>query len=185
MVSLTALWLPIVLSAVIVFFASFVVHMVLTYHRSDYSKLAGEDDVLEAMRKAGVTPGSYYFPYAVTPKDMGTPEMKEKLDRGPVGFMTVMPNGPPVMAKNMAFWFGFCLLISIFAAYLAGRTLGAGSEYLAVFRVVGAVAFLGYAGAEISDSIWKSQSWATTAKNMFDGLVYGLLTAGTFAWLWP
>ena len=32
MISLTALWLPILVSAVIVFFASFMMHMVLTHH---------------------------------------------------------------------------------------------------------------------------------------------------------
>jgi hypothetical protein len=33
MIPLTALWLPILLSAVIVFFASFIMHMVLAYHK--------------------------------------------------------------------------------------------------------------------------------------------------------
>jgi hypothetical protein len=27
--------------------------------------------------------------------------------------------------------------------------------------------------------------WGTTIKEVIDGLVYGLLTAGTFGWLWP
>jgi len=38
MIPLTALWLPILVSAVIVFFASFIMHMVLAYHKSDYRK---------------------------------------------------------------------------------------------------------------------------------------------------
>ena len=36
MVPLTDLWLPILLSAILVFVASSVMHMLLTYHRSDY-----------------------------------------------------------------------------------------------------------------------------------------------------
>src|SRR6266851_8791731 len=43
MVSLSALWLPIVLSAVIVFVASSIMYMLLPYHRSDYRKLPEED----------------------------------------------------------------------------------------------------------------------------------------------
>jgi hypothetical protein len=58
MIPLTALWLPILLSAVIVFFASFIMHMLLAYHKSDYRKLPDEDRVTDALRNAGVTRGA-------------------------------------------------------------------------------------------------------------------------------
>ena len=54
MIPLTALWLVILVSAVIVFFASFIMHMVLGYHKSDYRKLPDEDRVTDALRSAGV-----------------------------------------------------------------------------------------------------------------------------------
>ena len=38
MVSLTALWLPILLSAALVFLASFLIHMVIGYHAADYGR---------------------------------------------------------------------------------------------------------------------------------------------------
>ena len=77
---LTVLWLPILVSTVLVFFASFLMHMVLTYHRSDYRKLPDEDRVLDALRSAGVTPGrTYHFPYC-THKEMKSPEAQEKLE---------------------------------------------------------------------------------------------------------
>ena len=57
MIPLIALWLPILVSAVIVFFASFIMHMVLGYHKSDYRKLPDEDRVTDAMRTAGVARG--------------------------------------------------------------------------------------------------------------------------------
>ena len=64
MIPLTALWLPILLSTVIVFFASFIMHMVLAYHKSDYRKLPDEDRVPFALRRARVTRGpAYFFPY--------------------------------------------------------------------------------------------------------------------------
>jgi hypothetical protein len=185
MVALTALWLPILLSAVLVFVASSLVHMVLTYHRTDYSKLPDEEGVLDALRQAKVPPGNYLFPHAATPKDMSSPAMQEKYRKGPIGMLLLRPAGPPSMGKNLIQWFVFCLVIGVFVAYIAGRTVGSGVDYLTVFRITGTVAFLGYAAGDVVDSIWKWQSWSTTAKGVFDGLLYALLTAGTFGWLWP
>jgi hypothetical protein len=185
MVALTALWLPILVSAVLVFLASAVAHMVLAYHRSDFARLPEEDKVLDALRGAKIPPGAYAFPYANTMKEMGSPEMRAKQERGPVGLLTMRPSGPPKMGKSLGLWFAYCVVVGVFAAYLAGRTLGPGADYLAVFRIAGTVAFLGYAGGELVDTIWKAQSISTTAKGAFDGLVYALLTAGAFGWLWP
>ncbi len=185
MISLMDLWLPVLLSAVLVFVVSSILHMVLQYHKSDYAKLPGEANVMEAMRKEGVSPGNYMFPCPGNMKDMGSPEMLEKYKQGPVAFLNVFPSRPPAMGKSLLLWFLFSLVISFFAAYLASRTLGAGTDYLQVFRVVGTVAFLGYAGAQPVDSIWMGQKWSTTLKHIFDGLMYALVTAGCFGWLWP
>jgi len=185
MISLMELWLPIVLSAVLVFVVSSVVHMVLPFHKSDFGKLPGEAKIMEAMRKEGVSPGNYMFPSPASMKDMGSPEMIEKYKQGPVAFMNVLPSRPVAMGKSLMQWFVFSLAISFFAAYLASRTLGPGHVYLEVFRIVGAVSFLGYAGAQPLDSIWKGQKWSTSIKHVIDGLLYALITAGCFGWLWP
>ena len=185
MVPITALWLPILLSAVIVFVASSIIHMLLPIHKSDYRQLPEENRVLDTLRAAGVTPGrTYHFPYC-THKEMKSPEAVERFKRGPIGLLTVIPSGPPVMGKYLAQWFLYCVLIGVFVAFLTGRTLSRDTQYLDVFRVAGTTAFLGYAVAQIQDSIWKGQSWSVTLKHVFDGLLYGLLTAGTFGWLWP
>jgi hypothetical protein len=185
MVPLTALWLPILLSVVIVFVASFIMHMVLPYHRSDYRKLPDENGVTDAMRDAGVAPGpAYFFPY-YSFNEMKSGPVVEKLKRGPVGLLTVLPSGPPAMGKHLVQWVLYCLVISVFAAYLAGRTLPAGIGFLEVFRIVGTVAFLGYGGAQAQESIWAGRSWVVTFKHIFDSLIYAGLTAGTFGWLWP
>jgi hypothetical protein len=181
---LALLWLPIVLSAVIVFIASSIMHMVLPYHRSDYRKLPDEEKVLGALRGTGLTRGLYVFPFC-THKDMKSPEMVEKYKQGPVGTITVFPSGPPAMPKFLGLWFGYCLVIGFFVAYLAWHTLAVGTNYLVVFRVVGTAAFLAYGLGQLSNGIWKGQLWSTTIKEVLDGLVYGLLTAGTFGWLWP
>ena len=183
MVPLSALWLPIVLSAVIVFIASSIMHMLLPYHKQDYQKV-DEDKLLPALRAAGLTRGHYVFPYC-TPKEMKSPAMIEKYKQGPVGMITVFSSGPPALPKFLGMWFVYCLLISFFVAYLTAHTVAPGAYYLAVFRVVGTAAFLAYGFGTLSNAIWKGQTWSFTIKEVVDGLVYALLTAGTFGWLWP
>ncbi len=183
-VPLSALWLPILLSAIFVFVASSIMHMLLPYHRNDYGKLPEEDKVLAALRGVNLTPGLYVFPHC-THKDMKSPALIEKQKLGPVGFMTVLHSGPPAMPKFLIQWFVFCLVIGFFVAYLAGHTVAPGANYLVVFRVVGTAAFLAYGLGNLSNGIWKGQPWSVTIKEVIDGLVFGLLTAGTFGWLWP
>ena len=184
MAFLAALWLPIVLSAVIVFVASSIMHMVLPYHKGDYRQIPEEDKVMATLRPLGLTRGLYMFPFC-SHKDMKSPATQEKFKQGPVGILTVFPNGTPVMPKFLAEWFFFCLVVGFFVAYLAFHTLKTGAQYPEVFRVVGAAAFLAYGLGNLSNGIWKGQPWGMVFKEVIDGLIYGLLTAGTFGWLWP
>jgi hypothetical protein len=179
------LWVPILLAAVIVFVASSIIHMVLPYHRSDYGKVPSEDQVMEALRRFNIPPGDYMMPRASSSKEMSDPGFLDKMKKGPVAVMTVMPSGPPWLGRSLAQWFVYCIVVSIFAAYIASRALAPGATYLDVFRFAGTTAFTGYALAQWQNSIWYRRKWSTTIKVSFDGLVYGLLTAGTFGWLWP
>ena len=183
-VSLSALWLPIVLSGVIIFVASSIMHMVLPYHRSDYKQLPDEEKLLTALRPSNPKHGLYVFPYA-THETMKSPEMMEKYKQGPVGLVTIIPSGAPRMGKFLTQWFVYCLVVSFFVAYLTGLTVAAGTPYLAVFRVAGTAAFFAYGLGHLSDGIWKGQLWGNTIKEVIDGLIYALLTAGAFGWLWP
>jgi hypothetical protein len=79
MVSLGALWLPIVLSAVLVFVLSSIIHMVLGYHNKDYTPLPNEDAVRAAIRSGNPAPKQYVIPYC-EPKDMGSAEAKRKFE---------------------------------------------------------------------------------------------------------
>jgi hypothetical protein len=184
MVPLAALWLPILLSAIIVFVASSIIHMVLKYHQSDYRQLPDEDKLLAALRPAGLKPGLYHFPFC-THKNMKSPDVQEKFKQGPVGLLTVFPSAPPALPKFLGLWFVYCLLIGFFVAYLAGHTVAPGARYPAVFRVVGTAAFLAYGLGPLVNGIWKGLPWSVVLKESFDGLIYSLLTAGTFGWLWP
>lgn len=185
MVSIISLWLPILLSAVMVFIISSFIHMVLPYHRTDFRKVESEDEVMEALRKFNIPPGDYVIPCAGTPQEMKNPEFIEKMTKGPVVFMTVIKSGPPSMTGNLIQWFIYSILVGIFAAYIAGRALGPGAGYLEVFRFAGTTAFIGYSLALLQNSIWYKRNWVATLKSVFDGLIYGLFTAGTFGWLWP
>jgi hypothetical protein len=170
---------------VLVFIASSIIHMALQIHKREYKKLPEEKNLLEAMLKAGIPRGEYMFPCAASLKDAKTPEMQEKYRKGPCGFMTIVPSGVPSMFKNLVLWFLYSVLISVFVAYVAGRTLGPGTEYLPVFRVAGGVAIIAYTAGHFPGSIWKGTPWGTTLKHVLDGVLYGLLTAGVFGWLWP
>ena len=184
MVPVMSLWLPILLSAVFVFVASSVIHMMLPYHRNDFRKVPKEDETLAAFRKLAIPPGDYGVPCAGSIAGMKDPQFQEKMKAGPIVYMTVLPGGGG-MGLSLALWFVYAVVVGIFAAYITGRAVGPGTEYLHVFRFAGCTAFLGYSLALVQHSIWYKRNWGTTLKSMFDGLVYGLLTAGVFGWLWP
>lgn len=185
MTGLSALWLPILLSAVIVFIASSILHMATSWHKSDYRKVPDQDRVMEALRPFAIPPGDYMIPCASGSQEMRTPEFAERLNKGPVVVMTVLPNGQWTMGRNLILWFLYSVAVGVFGAYVAGRALSPGTTYLAVFRFVGVTAFLAYSGALWQFAIWYRRSWTTTIKSTIDGLIYGLLTAGVFGWLWP
>jgi hypothetical protein len=185
MTGLSALWLPILLSAVIVFLASSLIHMVLPWHKSDYPKMGNEDKVMDALRPLAILPGDYFFPRPSSAQEMRSPEFVEKMKKGPVVMMTVFPNGPSGLGRNLVMWFIYSIVVAVLAGYVAGRALPPGAMYLAVFRFVGVTAFTAYAVALWQMSIWYRRAWSITIKATVDGLIYALLTAGTFGWLWP
>ncbi|RJR30011.1 MAG: hypothetical protein C4574_02785 [Candidatus Latescibacterota bacterium] len=185
MTGLDALALPILLSAVIVFAASSLIHMLLPWHKNDYRRLPREDEALAAFRSLGITPGDYMAPMTTSMEELRSPEFKEKMKQGPFVILTLVRGGSTGMAKSLVLWFLYILVISIFAGYVAGRALPPGSPYLAAFRFAGTTAFVAHAVGLWQMSIWYHRSWLTTFKATVDGLVYALLAGGVFGWLWP
>lgn len=184
-IGLWGLWAPILLSAVIVFIASSVIHMAPLWHRNDFPRMPRESEVQEALRPFAIAPGDYFLPRPGGREEMRSAEFKEKLTKGPVAVMTVMPNGYFNMRRNLIQWFIFLCVVGVFVAYISSRTLPSGTPYLRVFQIAGATAFIAYALALCELSIWYRRSWMLTLKGWLDGLIYALLTAGTFGWLWP
>ncbi len=160
-------------------------HLLLPYHRSDLEKAPNEDELLEALRRLNIPPGDYAAPHPGSAENMRKPEFVEKMTKGPLVLMTLAPGAAPAMGPMLALWFVYSVVVSLFAGYVASRALPPGAHYLNVFRFVGTTAFMGYSLALAQHSIWYRRNWGTTLKSMADGLIYGLLTAGTFGWLWP
>lgn len=185
MISLAQLWLPILLSAVLVFVASSLIHMVFKWHNSDFHKFANEDEVRGAIRASTPAPGQYLLPYCEDPQDMKKPEMQRKFQEGPIGFLTLRPPGPPTMGRPLVLWFVLNLIVAAIAGYLASKTVPPGASFLAVCRVVSLVTFLAYACGGITAAIWMGKPWISAAKEVLDAFIYGLVSAVAFAWLWP
>jgi hypothetical protein len=185
MVSLFVLWLPILLSAVIVFIVSSIIHMLSPWHKGDYPKMQNEDKLMDALRPLNIPPGDYMVPRPSGREEMRAPEFIEKLKKGPVMMLTVFPTGQTSMVMNLVLWFLYSVVIGFFAAYVAGRTLPVGANSLQVFRLTGVTAFMGYSAALWQMSIWYRRAWSITIKATVDGLIYAILTAYIFVWLWP
>ncbi len=185
MVSLTSLWLPILLSAVAVFIVSSIVHMALPYHRSDFAKLPNEDQILSSLAPHNIPVGDYMFPMPAGMSSMKDPAFVEKRKRGPAGIATIFPPDQMGMTKSLVLWFIYAVVVSLFAAYITSHALPLGARSAEIFRYVGTLGFLSHGMALTHDSIWFGRKWSTTIKNLFDGFLYGATMALVFIWLWP
>src|SRR5436853_4645961 len=154
MVSLTSLWLPILVSAVAVFVASSIVHMVLPLHRNDFKAVPREDEVLEALRRFNIPPGDYIAPRPASPAEMRSPAFIEKASKGPLVMMTTSPGGSMSMAKNLGQWFLYLVVVSVLAADLAADALPRTAGVEDVCWFAGTIAFMGYSLALVQNSIW-------------------------------
>jgi len=183
-VTLPALWLPIVLSAVIVMVGSTIVWMVLKYENAEWEPIPGEDQLREAVRKLNLAaPGQYVFPHM---RGSADPQAAmKKWEEGPNGVLLLMKAQKFSMGGRLTLAFLFYLVVSFFAAYVASHALARGVDYLRVFQIVGAASFMGYSFGVFSDTIWFGRTWSSALKTAFSGLIYACLTAGTFGWLWP
>src|SRR5215212_5573966 len=98
--SLSSLWLPIILSGVALFIASWAAWTQLPHHKGDWKGLPDEDGVMSALRKFNIPAGQYHFPHASGHSEMKNPDFKRRMDAGPIGFLTVWQTTPN-MGINM------------------------------------------------------------------------------------
>jgi hypothetical protein len=184
MTALADLWLPLLLATVFIFIASSIIHMTPLWHKNDFPPLPNEEAARAAIGPLNVPPGDYMLPRCKSMKEFGTPEFQAKLKAGPNWIITVMRPGGAGMGKSLVLWFLFIAVVMLFTAYVATLALPADAHYMRVFRVVGAAAFMGFVLGGLPQSIWYQRQWSVTLKHAFDGLIYALIAAGTFGWLW-
>lgn len=177
--SIADFWLPILVAAAFTFVAGALIWMAMPWHKTDYRKTGDEEAVRAALK--GIAPGQYNVPHATTNADYQSEDMQQKMKEGPNAFITVMPSGVPAMAPRLVIMFLYNLLVAALCAYML--TMTEAESYLDVYRVTCTTAWIAYGVAYIQESIWFGRPWVTTAKNLFDALIYGLLIGGVFGWL--
>ena len=183
--ALLALWLPILLSAVVVFVISSLIHVVFKWHASDYNGLANEDAVRAAIRAGNPAPGRYVVPYCSEMKEMGSEAMRKKYQEGPVGHFTLGPTGAPAIGKNLGQWFLWSLVVAVVAAFLASQVISMNHDKArAAAKLVGAVTFIADGFGTVTESIWMMRPWSSSAKHLLDAALYALGSGLIFFWLW-
>ena len=184
--TIALIWLPILVTAVLIFFASSLIHMVFKWHNSDYRKLGNEDDVRAVIRAATPTPGQYVIPHCLDMKDMAGETMLQKFREGPVALLTIRPSGTPNMGKALGMWFAYCLAVAALAGCIAisviavGKANGQGGGCL-----VGMISLLTYFGGSVQMAIWMGKPWSAVAKDLLDSVIFSIISALVFMWLWP
>jgi hypothetical protein len=189
MVTLADLWLPILVSAVAVWFAGALAWMMLPHHKGDFKQLPNEDAAMSAVRNLGIPPGMYFFPHMRDcNKSKTDPVAKEKFERGPHGLLQIWrPDafGGARMARNMLLICVVYIVVGVFVAYLATLSLDRGSEFVKVFQLTGAAAVMAYCFASLPQDICLGKPARNVLANLADGVAFGLITGAVFAWLWP
>ena len=175
-----SLILPIVLSAVALFIASFLSWMVLQLHKQDWVKLAQEEKFIEAARGCDIPPGSYAFPACGCPEEMKSDEFKKKLEAGPHGIMTVF--GPISMGRNLGLTFVYFLVASFCLAYLTTLAVPPGADFMKVFRFVATAGFMTFYSAIVPHAIWFK---CRIVGHLIESVAFAAIIGAIFAAMWP
>lgn len=186
MSALTTLWMPVIVTAIAIFIASSLIHMVFKWHNSDYRPLANEDAVRAALSSGTPALGLYAVPYCTDMKEMGSESMMKKLNEGPNAYITVRPNGMPNMGTMLGQWFLLTLVVAAMVAVATAGAIGPGSANAAgAGYLAGMMTFLAYFVGSLCNSVWMGKTWGSTAKDAGDALIYGVITGTIFLKLWP
>lgn len=186
MSAFTALWLPTLASAVVVFILSSIIHMVLPFwHRGDYGKIPNEGAVLDALRPFNIPRGEYFAPRPAEGEDMRSASFLEKMNRGPIVIMTVSDPGMPSLARPLALWFVYSIVVAALAGHVAYPPLRETTDLRMVFHTIALTSFLGYVAALWQGVIWFRRSTMTALKATIDGTIYALATGWVFCYFWP
>lgn len=185
MISLSQLWIPIIGSSVVVFVLSSLIHTVLKWHEADYLPLPNEDEIRAVINRGSPAAGQYVVPHCPDMKTMTSEQTRQKFVEGPVGFVVLRRPGAPTMGPALASWFVYLLVVGVFAAYIASRTLPLGTSIAGVFRLIATVAFLTYGGGSVQAGIWMGKPWSAVARDVLDAVLYAIATGLVFGYAYP
>lgn len=181
---LIPLWLPILLSAAVVWIISAVVWTAMPHHKQDFIRLPDEDGFMDDLRKSGIKPGNYVFPDFRGSEAMKSEKVQKALEHGPVGHLSLWPT-PLTMGGKLVATFIVYLVVSILIAYLTRVALPGAAPFAKVFQLAGTAGILAYCFSFIPNAVWFGSYKRTIVANIVDGIAYGLITGAIFAWRWP
>lgn len=185
MSALATLWIPILATAVGIFIASSLIHMVFKWHQSDYRALANEDAVRAAINAGSPAPGLYTVPHCMDMKDMGSEAMQKKFVEGPNALITVRANGMPNMGAYLGQWFALTLVVAAAVAVITAGAVAPGAANASnAGCLAGMMTFLAYFVGSACNSVWMGKTWVSTAKDALDATIYGGITCVIFMKLW-
>ncbi len=184
MALLLTLWLPILLSAGIVWIASAIVWMALPHHKRDYVALPDEDAFIDHIRKSGIRPGNYVFPDFRGREAMNSPKIQKILEEGPVGHLSVWP-APLTMGDKLVATFLVYLAVSTVIAYLTRVAIPGAAPFAKVFQIAGTAGVLAYCFSFIPNGVWFGAYKRTLVASFIDGIAFGCITGAIFGWCWP
>lgn len=184
MEEISAISLPILLSGIAVFMASFLAWVVIGHHKRDWSELPEEEATIDLLQKSGTKAGQYAFPMLRTEKHMADESKLQRLESGPWGTVNVWAR-PASLSRNLLQSFVFYLTTSLFVGYLGTLSLDPGASFSRVFQVTGTAGILAYAFGGIPNAIWFGTHFRTALMDVIDGICFGLITGLIFASMWP
>lgn len=183
-VALIDLWMPILSSVVVEFFASSFAYMVLPHHRKDWGKAPNEDALLEFVRSHDIKSGQYMFPGCQNFNELKDPDVKKRYVAGPHGTLRVWA-GMPNFGRNLILTSLLYIVIGVFVAYLATIALNQRADFKSAFRFTGIAAVMTYCLGFVGNTIWYGQPLKPFLNDLAAGIVFGLLSGAVFGFLWP
>ena len=182
---LAGLWIPIIVSAFAVLGTSCVVRVFIAQCLQNEKTLPEEDVTIEHLQKSGTGPGFYVFPGTHRRSSNAAEESRQqRIESGPWGTMNIRARQPNI-GRTLLQSLTFCLVTSVFIAYLGTLALNPGDGFLRVFQVTGTAGILAYAFGGVPNAIWFGLDVRSTLIDVAGGIVYGLITGIAFGILWP
>jgi hypothetical protein len=89
------------------------------------------------------------------------------------------------MGKSLGLWFVWTLVVASFASLVALHTIPLNGDAHMAAHVIALISFVMYGAGSVQDFIWMGKPFSSMMKYLLDALIYSVVTALSFMWLWP